>query len=96
MERLKELIQRHVGVEVIVEYGCIGTNYLQILIVKDGKIITIGEFLYRIFRENMLSRDPDCPESLIEELGKEAEKYRNRERDKRPSLNYSKGILKVY
>lgn len=92
---LKELMQPHIGTEITIEYGFIGMKYLHVLVVKDGKIISIGSFLYKIFREDMLNRGTECEASLIEAFAKEADKYLKGKRDKAPTLCYVEDKLKI-
>jgi hypothetical protein len=43
-------------------YGCNGTAYLYILVPYKGRIISIGHFIYRAFREGLFD------ETMISEL----------------------------
>lgn len=92
MNNLKAKLQKHINTEITIEFGCIGSNYSQILIVDNGKIKSIGEFIYRVFLERLAEREEG---DLISDLGIECEKYRINKREKKPSLCFYKEELKV-
>lgn len=98
MDGFKEILQKEIKVEITLDYGEIGSRYQQILIVEDGKIKSIGEFLYKVYMESDTYNSHDLKNLLID-LGIEAEKYRIGERAKLPSLHYihynNEDILKV-
>ena len=91
---LQKLIQAYIEIDITIEYGYIGTGYLNILIVRDEKIVSIGSFLYNFFRESMWERHEPY-KKLAEELAKEADKYQKGERDNPPTLCYIGDKLKV-
>lgn len=79
-----------IGVEATCKYGCIATEYQYVLVVEDGKIHEIGEFIYRLFRDNLVHE-----EDLIQ-FGMECEKYRIGQRATMPSYCYGNDGLKIY
>lgn len=83
-------ITDQISVPVCVEWGCNGTRYIKLLIVKNGEIVSIGEFVYRLFSENIY-----VSEQLKQALGKWAENYRKDETLTAPSLCYYGGELVV-
>lgn len=93
MEEFKNILQKFIAVEITIDYGCIGTNYQEILVVENGKIKSIGNFIYRIWRERLLKDNVDM--ELLEELACQAELYRTGQRDKKPSLAFWEADLKV-
>ena len=68
-----------------IEYGCIGTEYLYILTIKDNRIVPVGEFLYQCWREQSTKR---TTLKILKQLGVQAQKYINGEREKMPSVHY--------
>lgn len=83
LKGLKEFMSQHIKVPIYVQWGFIGSGYTQILIVEDGQIISIGEFLYAYYREGWYKR-----KSQFEALAKQAELYRTGQRLERlPCLN---------
>ncbi len=85
-------MQPHIGVEINLEYGCNGTSYQNILIVENGKVKSIGSFIYRLWRE--LANHPDT-EMLLTQLAIEAEDFRTGKRRTEPSICYRENILSV-
>lgn len=83
MKYIKEIIQNQVGQEVWVEHGCIGTEYSEVLIVDNGKIVRIGQFIYRAYREGLGNK------VLWTALGVECRKYMNGERQEMPSMYFT-------
>ena len=50
-QQIRDIAQK-INPNFCIEYGCIGTGYQYVLLVQDGKIKEVGEFVYRIHREN--------------------------------------------
>lgn len=69
-EDFNKLITEQIGVYSTVHYGSVGIQYLNVLSIKDGKIIVLGELIYRIWRETLYTE-----QDLIN-FGKECEDYR--------------------
>ncbi len=97
MKEFNEILQKWIEVEITTEFGHIGTRYVNILAVKDGRIISIGQFIYRLWSEIGLEdhRYGDVRE-LLEELSKEANKFYNGLRPTMPALSFFGDALKVY
>lgn len=85
-----EPILKQINVSVKCNYGHIGYGYIQLLTVKDNDIITIGEFVYELWRRNDY-----VPDELKIKLGQEAEKFRTGQREKIPTLCYHGDKLNV-
>lgn len=92
MNSFKEKLQLHINAEINVNFGCIGTGYVQILITEDGKIKSIGDFIYKLWSEISGHQDTD---KMLAELAIECEKYRTGMRGRKPSLCFWKEELKV-
>lgn len=67
----KTLLSKIVDPSATIQYGHIGTEYQSVLCIKDGKIVEIGSFLYRIFREGLYGSMEN-----LERFGLECEDYR--------------------
>lgn len=83
-------ITDQINVPVTISYGHIETTYQQLLIVEDGQIKSIGEFVHDLYYYNKVH-----DVQLKIQLGIEAEKYRTGQRDKLPALCYYYNILTV-
>jgi len=78
-KEMQEVFRKNINAHsVTAEYGCIGTEYLKVLCVQYGKIIVIGELLYRIFREGLYT------DESLKAFAQECEKYRDGIRDSMP------------
>ena len=84
-------IQEFINVEVETSFCYIGSGYTQVLIVENGKIRIIGEYLWRIKRGEI-----HCPDELRIRFAKECEKFRIGQRPERPSLCYCGDNLGIY
>lgn len=87
MKEFKEVMQNHIVQPITLDYGCIGTNYQQILIVRENQIVCIGQFLYRIWSELYTFDKKEVTELLVK-LAIEAKKYVEGKRETVPSLCY--------
>lgn len=96
MQEIKHILQQHIIPEIYVDFGCIGTRYIHILIVHNGQIKSIGQFIYTIWNEGYLNRQGWGTKDKFKELAIEAEKYRLGERDKEPSLAFNGNELVIY
>lgn len=83
-------ILTQINVPVECNYGCIGSGYFQLLIVQNNSIISIGEFVYNLWR-----RGDDVPDEIKIKLGEEAEKFRTGQREKIPTMSYHGDKLNV-
>jgi hypothetical protein len=92
MDAFKVKLQPHINTEININFGCIGTNYTEILIVQDGKIKSIGNFIYRLWSELSGKENVD---KLLAELAVECEKYRTGMRGRKPSLCFWEKELRV-
>lgn len=87
-EDFQKLITDEISGWATINFGTIGSGYLEILIVTGDEIISIGQLLYSCWRENSQLREMP---SLLKELGQAAEEYRKGFTDKKPSLSYWDG-----
>jgi len=85
-EDFGQMITDHVEGYAVVQWGSIGINYLDILTIRDGEIISIGRVLYRAWRENWKSEFSNL-KSVLMQLGREATAYSKGERDTLPSAH---------
>lgn len=85
-----EPILKQINVLFECNYGEIGTGYIKLLIVQGSNIISIGEFVYNLWR-----RGDNVPDEMKVKLGQEAEKYRTGQREKVPTLCYHGNKLNV-
>lgn len=85
-----EPILKQINVPVECNYGCIGTGYIQLLIVQNNSIVSIGEFVY-----NFRWRHDNVPDEMKIKLGQEAEKYRKGQREKVPTMYYLDNKINV-
>ena len=81
-ERFEKHITDQINCFATVKYGFIGTEYLQVLIVENGQIKEIGELIYRIFRETLVTSEQ------LEDFGNACEKFRTGETQTYPVWNY--------
>lgn len=91
-ETFHKPIQDQINIYSNICFGSIGTEYLHILIIKDGEIISVGSLLYRCFRD--FSRQPNIGNLLIE-LGKECQRYIDGKRVNEPILCFIDDVLTV-
>jgi len=92
IEEFTERISKRIKQYTLIEYGCIGSQYLKVLTVKDGKIVVIGELVYVCFREYF---DASYMPELLDKLGDECQKYIDGKRDTIPSLHSRENKLTV-
>jgi len=88
-ELSKAMLSKVADPTATVQYGHVDTEYQSVLCVKDGKIIEIGSFLYRIFREGLYGSVEN-----LERFGLECEDYRLGLRETPPKWCYrANGVL---
>ena len=63
-------------------YGHVGSHYLVLLVIKDGKIVPIGEVVYSMWQQY---NGIDVQE-MLPELGKQAQLFLEGKREKAPML----------
>ena len=87
MKDFADKIRENIFAYCLIEYGCIGSQFLVVLIIKDNKIVPIGQILYRAYRERLASDD------VLLEFGEQYEKYRIGKRKTMPVCCYHTDIL---
>ena len=65
------------------QYRGLGINYSKVLAIKDGKIIEVGEFIYRFWREGLYKHEE---ESLLKEFSYAVKKYYDNPTGNVPSI----------
>lgn len=79
---MKNILNSHIKVPFTASFGSIGTEYTNVLISDNGAIKSIGEYIYRIDRNEV-----HCSDSVKVQFAKACEQYRLG-KGKFPSLCY--------
>lgn len=77
----KEQLQPYISTEITLKYGSIGIGYIEVLAVKNGKIVSIGDFIWNIIRNKI-----PVSNELIARFGKMANQYYLGQIDIKPSM----------
>ena len=84
------LIAKEINQYCYINSGSIGTGYLYILIIVDGRIVKVGELVYRLWQNSELT-----DVKLLTELGQEVQKYIDGTRKTIPVLCWVEDKLQV-
>jgi hypothetical protein len=74
-EDFEKIITDEIDGHCTVQYGKVGIRYLVILTIVDGKIVSIGELTYLLWREYTSYNQAELRQ-VLSELGKAANVYR--------------------
>lgn len=66
-------------------YGHVGSHYLVLLVIQEGKIVPIGEVVYSMWQDYHYDQSV---RDMLPELGRQAQLFLEGKRTKMPSLSW--------